>query len=419
MNHLAHQSRAVVALACGLLLMTTAVLYAGPLNPPPGPVTSTGKTLTEVEPRIAISATNTPGDADSQFKITQPGSYYLTGNITGVAGKSGIEIATSGVCIDLGGFALTGVAGSRDGIANFGGSLGGIVVKNGVVRNWGGNGVELSNPAVSAPRIERIQAIGNVNIGINVGPGALVLNCAGDNNGAIGINTGPSSVVEGCTGYGNTTVGIAVASGGSVRGCTASTNTSHGIQLGSGSLAEHCATYNNDGRGIDGLNGITVANCTVYSNGATGLVVGTGAIVRGCNVYSNGSAGIVGGVGTRVTSCSTRGNSADGITCGSRSIITDCMSIDNATSGSGSGIRITSDGRLEGNTSSGNRFGIAATGTGNFIARNTCSGNTTNWSIVADNFVGTIVAPPASGAISGDAGGSGVGSTNPNSNFTY
>jgi len=58
---------------------------AGDLNPPPGPVASTMKTLSEVEPRIAVNSINTPGDADSLFKITQPGSYYLTGNITGVA----------------------------------------------------------------------------------------------------------------------------------------------------------------------------------------------------------------------------------------------------------------------------------------------------------------------------------------------
>ncbi|MCH8150310.1 MAG: hypothetical protein IH987_20420, partial [Planctomycetes bacterium] len=38
---------------------------AGNLNPPSGPVTPTMKTLTEVEPRIAINATNTPGDASS------------------------------------------------------------------------------------------------------------------------------------------------------------------------------------------------------------------------------------------------------------------------------------------------------------------------------------------------------------------
>ena len=48
-----------LSLAAGLALAAGAAL-AGPLNPPSGPVTSTYKTLTEVEPRVPVSATNTP-----------------------------------------------------------------------------------------------------------------------------------------------------------------------------------------------------------------------------------------------------------------------------------------------------------------------------------------------------------------------
>ena len=86
---------------------------AGDLNPPAGPVTPTMKTLTEVEPRIAINAVNTPGDAFSTFKITQPGSYYLTGNVTGAAGTSGIRVASGQVTLDLNGFTLEGAGGPR------------------------------------------------------------------------------------------------------------------------------------------------------------------------------------------------------------------------------------------------------------------------------------------------------------------
>ena len=72
-----HRTRTVrlslLALAVGGAI--AALALAGPLNPPAGPVTSTYKTLTEVEPRIAINLTNTPGDANSVFKITQRGSY--------------------------------------------------------------------------------------------------------------------------------------------------------------------------------------------------------------------------------------------------------------------------------------------------------------------------------------------------------
>src|SRR5262245_60152694 len=89
---------------------------SGPLDPPAGPVGPTYKTLAEVEPRVAISAATTPGDADSVFRIGQSGSYYLTGNVTGISGKAGIEIAVGGVTVDLMGFELAGVPGSLDGV---------------------------------------------------------------------------------------------------------------------------------------------------------------------------------------------------------------------------------------------------------------------------------------------------------------
>jgi hypothetical protein len=49
-------------------------------------VASTYKTLSEIEPRIALNQANTPGSASKLFRITQPGSYYLTGN----AGRRGL-----------------------------------------------------------------------------------------------------------------------------------------------------------------------------------------------------------------------------------------------------------------------------------------------------------------------------------------
>src|SRR5438046_6249103 len=89
------------ALAAGLVI-------AGPLAPPAGPVASTYKTLAEVEPRIAVNAANTPGTAGSLYRITQSGSYYLTGPIIGVPLMDGIDIACDRVTLDLSGFSITG-----------------------------------------------------------------------------------------------------------------------------------------------------------------------------------------------------------------------------------------------------------------------------------------------------------------------
>ena len=66
----------VSATSAVLIAGVAAISIAGPLDPPAGPITATYKTLAEVEPRTAINATHTPGDADSIFKITQPRDVF-------------------------------------------------------------------------------------------------------------------------------------------------------------------------------------------------------------------------------------------------------------------------------------------------------------------------------------------------------
>src|SRR5262249_23499285 len=132
------------------------------LNPPAGAPAATYKTLGEIEPRIAINATNTPGDSDSLFKITQPGSYYLTGNVQGVDSKKGIEIQGGGkVVVDLNGFTMTGSALSLSGIyVDMGGSANtGVQIRNGTITGWSlgietlvGAGVMVENVVVASCR---------------------------------------------------------------------------------------------------------------------------------------------------------------------------------------------------------------------------------------------------------------------------
>src|SRR3954470_4200181 len=102
---------------CSTVNMHLSTVFAQGTLTPPGAPAPTMKTLDQVEPRTPIDATHTPGDADSLFKITQPGSYYLTANVTGVPAKHGVEIAASGVTLDLNGFDLVGVPGSLDGVS--------------------------------------------------------------------------------------------------------------------------------------------------------------------------------------------------------------------------------------------------------------------------------------------------------------
>ena len=62
---------------------------AGDLNPPAGPVSATMKPLNQIEPRVAINASNTPGDANSTFRIANPGSYYLCADLVGPPASTG------------------------------------------------------------------------------------------------------------------------------------------------------------------------------------------------------------------------------------------------------------------------------------------------------------------------------------------
>jgi hypothetical protein len=61
-------------------------------------VAPTYKTLHEVEPRVTINATNTPGDDGAIYRITQPGSYYLAENVPGgQPGSAAIVVAAANV----------------------------------------------------------------------------------------------------------------------------------------------------------------------------------------------------------------------------------------------------------------------------------------------------------------------------------
>ncbi|MEZ6164174.1 MAG: hypothetical protein R3B67_07025 [Phycisphaerales bacterium] len=111
-------------------------------------------------------------------------------------------------------------------------------------------------------------------------------------------------------------------------------------------------------------------------------------------------------------------NSGSGISCDNCCIIRDNICISNRDGNSGAGIRVFDiDNRIEGNTCINSYRGIYVEFFGNFIARNTCSRNDTNWSIAAGN-VCFVVQAASGGAINGNSGGVTPGSSNPNANYT-
>lgn len=351
-----HWTRPIV---CTVFALTAAASsLAGPLNPPAGPVSPTFKTLSEVEPRIAVNAVNTPGNAAATFRITASGSYYLTGDVIGQAGKHGIEIAASCVTLDLNGCTLHGVGGSHSGI-NMSGFARNVVIRNGHVRGWGQSGISAK---IDAGRIEGITAASNLQWGI-------------DNHGG---GTFMSHII-GCEAYVNGTAGS--ADSGNIRG-------------GARAVISRCISHGARGYGIAAHEASIIERCIVSSTQGSGIVAESSA---------------------RIVACTSWGNSGSGI-----EVVNDCIVLDSlCDQNAGAGILVAgTDNRVEGNQCTDNGKGLDVDGTGNFIARNTCSGNALNWEVAAGNACLVVQAVP-SPPISGNSGGISPGSNDPNANFTY
>ncbi len=264
----------LIASTLGLVVLagSTSLLLAGPLSPPAGSVTPSYKTLSEVEPRIAINATSTPGDADSLFKISQPGSYYLTGNIVGVLGKNGIEIDANNVTIDLNGFHLKGVVGAPRGVWVTS-PIERLTIANGTVSGWAFSGIE----ATSAER-------------------CMLHDLIASSNGSHGISVGSNSRVERCVSEDNGQHGFDIYQDTSVVDCTASLNAADGINSGGACRIVQCSTNRNAHNGIKAGGGSTVRDCIAASNVEAGIYVSSFCVVEQNNCYSNGTPGIGGGI---------------------------------------------------------------------------------------------------------------------------
>lgn len=123
-----------------------ALSRAGPLNPPPGAVAPTSRTLNEVYDKIPAGLPNGTGDGRTPIAggtistfISQPGSYVLTGNITTTG--SCIVINTDGVTLDLNGFTLASTSLTTANLS-ISGARTAVTVRNGQIAG-GLNGVSV------------------------------------------------------------------------------------------------------------------------------------------------------------------------------------------------------------------------------------------------------------------------------------
>ena len=241
-----------------VLLALAAPALAGPLTPPVGVIQSTMKTLAEVEPRTPISDATTPGDGDSRFRITQPGSYYLTSSFTVGGGLAGIEIAAHDVTIDLNGFTITGGAGTRAGVQ--GGVSQRPTLRNGTIRAMTLVGVDFSG--CDSAVIERV----------------TVESCAGG-----GIVSGNRALISDC-------IGFTVGSGAVAVNCTAYDNNGDGFTTNDGAVIQDCLASSNEDDGFDVTWGITVTGSVAIANAGHGFAFGAHCHIEGNSARGNGSS---------------------------------------------------------------------------------------------------------------------------------
>lgn len=190
-------------------------LRAGQLDPPAGPVNSTGR----FGPRVDVLSL--PSGSTSSFEINQSGSYYLSGNITAAEGDQGIRVEASDVTIDLNGYTITslGAGGGAGGIFAGGGATDGtLVIRNGKITNFN-TGIALGS-LVDEIIVEGVHCVDN-DQGMNLNDtSARIDNCVCNDNGSNGIRSTGPSVITNCLTLNNATRGIQASERALIRSCT-------------------------------------------------------------------------------------------------------------------------------------------------------------------------------------------------------
>jgi parallel beta-helix repeat protein len=403
----------ILALAAG----TAAV--AGPLDPPVGPVTSTHKTLTEVEPRIPLSQQTAPSDATRVHVITQPGSYYLTQDLTVPANRTGIMITVPGVTLDLNGFSIVGQPGSSHGIADVSGAMQTRIL-NGTITGMGGNGIFMNFSMGSL--IQNIRVRDCVGAGIQASAGSVVENCVARTSG-YGIRTGVGSTARGCAVISCAT-GMLVDTGSIAVDCVVTNSTGTGIATSQWGQLINCTSRGSQGTGVSLSNNSRMEGGLVSGGNSVGVNAGETCVLTGVVSSDNNGNGIVVGNESVVENCVASGNQGHGIQASWWGTVKGCT----ATLNTQAGINVTNFySVIQNNTCQANQlFGIRVLSAGCIVTGNTVSAGsaaaTTNYSFVAGTRHGPIVNATASaGAIAILPGQSAAGSfttTDPNANIS-
>jgi hypothetical protein len=201
------------------LLGAIGTAQAGPLEPPPGPIAPTMKTLDQVEARKPIRQSDLP------LAIMTDGAYYLTENLR--ANQNGVDminVFANYVAIDLNGFTIDG-AGQGVVAADciqIEPNVRTFSVSNGTIRGCT-NGIVTNNPTALSATVDRMHVNQNGVSGVNFGNGshAIVTRSMFRANGVHGAFVF-DGIMQNCTATANQ-IGLQI-NYGVMQGCFARDN---------------------------------------------------------------------------------------------------------------------------------------------------------------------------------------------------
>ncbi|MEW6658986.1 MAG: right-handed parallel beta-helix repeat-containing protein [Thermodesulfobacteriota bacterium] len=164
------------------------------------------------------------------YTISQPGFYFLSGNLTYSGTFHAITVNADDVTIDLMGFSLI-KDGPRVGTGVYMSGRTNVEIRNGTVRGFG-YGVREASATGNKHRAINVRATGNLYGIYFLGSNHLLQGCSGSNNDQIGLFL-TSGVITGCTASNNSS-GIVAHGPANVLGNTALNNSGVNFHLGNG-----------------------------------------------------------------------------------------------------------------------------------------------------------------------------------------
>ena len=304
-----------------LALTTSFTLAQGPLMPPPGVPAPSMKTLDQIEARTPIPKSPAVPIAGPHFTISQPGSYYLTGNITVSTGDA-IVIVSDDVSLDLNGFTVRStldgvdigagvrVSGQRSHLSVRNGFVvSGSIVPDNVAAIEGMGFVVGIGPLIEGTdrvtqlTVTDVQVRGIASIGINAQGESILTRCSAVNCAEIGII---GNILRDCTATQAGIAGIFAINAMNCRGASLS-----GIGLVASENATNCHGSSVSSIGLQSY--ANASQCTGTSTANIGLFVQDNA--SDCIGTSDGASGWGLFCGGNATNCRGTGSNTTGLYC--------------------------------------------------------------------------------------------------------